>query len=124
MTELVRVAPRSEVLLEDVHDWNDGRQSGVRVRRVGSILIDIEFMAYNYRVVLRDVVGPVGLEVTGHGWCYSKDEGLGAVVDWVCQWDLDDIADLGSFPHPPGPWIKAVHTGVYREPGIGQKGPS
>lgn len=118
--ELVRIAPRSEVLMEGIHDWNDGRQIGLRVRRVGSILIDIEMMMFNFRVVFRDAVAPLGLDMTGHGWCYDRDNGLAAVADWVCEWELDDLNS--RIPHPPGPWIKAVHSGVYREPGIGQSG--
>lgn len=113
-----------ELVLEDLYDDHDGRRTGMRVRRVGSVYIEIEEMAFNLRVLLTDALAPLSYEQGlyerfGIGWCYDKAHGYDKVMRWVIEWRFDPR----TLNHPPGPWIKAIHSGVYREPGIGQVGP-
>lgn len=118
-------APRYDTdMVEWIHDWVDHRVVGCRVRRVGTVFIEVHEMAYNLRVVLTNALHPVGedwFDFLGYGWCYPKELGYQAVCGHVWNWVFDP-AHPGRV-HPPGPWIKAAHSDVYRAPGIGQRGP-
>lgn len=94
---------------------------GCQVRAVGPYMIEIHEMGYNLRVVICDRTAPVWFDMTGHAWCYPKRLGYSTVTACVWEWDFDP-ADPGA-TNPPGEWIKAIHTGCYREPGINQRGP-
>lgn len=107
-------------------DWihEEGRVAGCRVRRVGGLFIEVHKMAYNLRVVVTDALLPAGGQwyaFCGYAWCYPSELGYPAVADFVWDWDFDPSAP--DAVHPPGPWIKAVHSQIYRVPGHGQAGP-
>ncbi len=103
----------------------EGRVVGCRVRQVGGLFIEIHKMAFNLRVVVTDPMCWVGgpwFAFCGYGWCFPRELGYPKVSSLVWEWADFDPADPGR-TNPPGPWIKAIHSQVYREPGIGQRGP-
>jgi hypothetical protein len=63
---------------------------------------------------------PGHYEPVGYAWCYPKEFGYPFVAGLIWAWEFcaEDPAKID----PPGPWIKAVHSGIYREPGVNQKG--
>ncbi len=100
----------------------DERVRGCRVRQVGHLCIEIHNMLTNLRVVITDCTdqyGPGDFGPIGYAWCYPKEFGYPFVAGLVWAWAFckDDPGKVD----PPGPWIKAVHTGEYREPKSGQQ---
>jgi hypothetical protein len=102
----------------------DGYVSGCRVRQVGTMFIEIHKMTFNLRVVVTEAliaVDEVDFAPAGYAWCYPGELGYPQVSAFVWEWPFDPTRP--GLINPPGPWIKAVHSQVYREPGIGQRGP-
>ncbi len=101
---------------------DDGMLTGYRVRRVGSYAIEIQNMLFNLRVAVVDVTQPLTFpwtsapwfDLTGYGWCYSKDVPFFEILFHVWAWEF--CAEDPARVDPPGPWIKAVHSGAYRLP--------
>lgn len=107
-------------------DWihDGGRVAGCRIRQVGGLFIEVHTMAFNLRVVVTDALTPAGGDwyaFCGYAWCYPKELGYPMVMHHGWEWEFDPTDPAAV--NPPGPWIKAVHSGVYRVPGINQKGP-
>jgi len=120
----VCIRPYDYCFTEAIHD--ESRVAGYRVRVVGGVYLEIHEMLFTVRLVVTDAMSPAlgdWYDMLGYGWCYPKELGYVAVFSYAWTWDDFDPANPGN-SNPPGPWIKAVHTGVYREPGIGQRGPS
>lgn len=65
-----------------------------------------ELTIYAYLYNDRVCIGPPGSIFYDEAWCFVRDTAIGAVAEW------DGTGD------PPGPWIKAVHTG---QPGPGME---
>jgi hypothetical protein len=119
----VCLRPRDHCFTEEI--WDDGRIVGYRVRVVGGVYLEVHEMAFNLRLVATDAMLRLEgdrYDFLGYGWCYPKDLGYVAVFSYAWSWE-DFNPRYPNATNPPGPWIKAVHSGVYRKPGIGQLGP-
>jgi len=117
----VCLPPYDDYLLEPLDNDDLGRV-GWLVRRIGPWRIEIHNMMVNLRLVIAEArLHGTAFEYTGHGWCYPKEIGVLNLAAYAWAWDID-VKDPGA-ADPPGPWIKAIHTGYYRQPRFNQPGP-